>query len=184
MPTYSRPPGSATAAIRSAMARTPVLGSTCGLRGPGGADGAERVGLALAAPVLAVGAVDLDDPDAGGGDVAGQAGAVAAGALDADQADGPEPAQPAQQPGVAGRGDGELRDAEQPADRIQRGSDVHVRVGVHAAGDGAGGGCLYDGQCHRFSLVKGWHAPAGRRSCEPRPLPRPRRSGRHHWRVP
>src|SRR5260370_30280346 len=73
MPTYSRPPGSATAAIRSAMARTPVLGSTCGLRGPGGADGAERVGLALAAPVLAVGAVDLDDPDAGGGRLAGPA---------------------------------------------------------------------------------------------------------------
>src|SRR6266566_8216561 len=69
-------------------------------------------GLALPAPVLAVGAVDLDDPDAGGGDVAGQAGPVAAGALDADQADGPEPAQPAQQPGVAGRGDGELCDAE------------------------------------------------------------------------
>src|SRR5207245_2787523 len=79
-----------------------------GLRGPGGADGVERVGLALPAPVLAVGAVDLDDADAGGGDIAGQAGAVAAGALDADQADGPEPAQPAQQPGVAGRGDGEL----------------------------------------------------------------------------
>ena len=67
-----------------------------GLRGPGGADGVERVGLALPAAVLAVGAVDLDDADAGGGDVAGQAGAVAAGALDAGQADGPEPAQPAQ----------------------------------------------------------------------------------------
>ena len=79
-----------------------------GLRGPGGADGIERVGLALPAPVLAVGAVDLDDPDTGGGDVAGQAGAIAAGALDTDQADRPEPAQPAQQPGVAGRGGREL----------------------------------------------------------------------------
>jgi len=106
-----------------------------GLGGPGGADGVERVGRAWPAPVLAAGAAGLDDPDAGGGDVAGQAGAVAAGALDAGQADGPEPAQPAQQPGVAGRGDGELRDAEQPADRIQRGSDMHVGVGVHAAGD-------------------------------------------------
>jgi len=106
----------------------------------------------LPAPVLTVGTVHLDDPDAGGRDVAGQAGAVAAGALDADQADGPEPAQPAQQPGVAGRGNGELRDAEQPADRIQRGGDVHVCVSVHTTGDGA---CLYDGQCHLFSLVEG-----------------------------
>src|SRR5260370_422957 len=77
-----------------------------------GAGEAERVVLALPAPVLAVGAAGLDDPDAGGRDVAGQAGPVAAGALDAGQADGPEPAQPAQQPGVAGRGDGELCDAE------------------------------------------------------------------------
>ena len=46
----------------------------------------------------------------------------------------------------------ERRDAEQPANRIERGRDVHVRVGVHTAGDGAG---LYDGQCHLFSLVEG-----------------------------
>src|SRR5712691_7693556 len=44
-----------------------------GLRGPGGADGVERVGLALPAAGLAGGADDLDDPDAGGGEVAGQA---------------------------------------------------------------------------------------------------------------
>jgi len=109
-------------------------------------------GLALPAPVLAVAAVHFHDPDTGGGDVAGQPGAVAAGALDPGQADGPEPAQPAQQPGVADRGGRELRDAEQPADRIERGGDVHVRAGVHAAGDSAG---LYDGQCHLFSLVEG-----------------------------
>jgi hypothetical protein len=53
---------------------------------------ARGVGLALPAPVLPVGPVDLDDPD------------------------------------------------------------VHVRVGIHAAGDGA---CLYDGQCHLFSVVEG-----------------------------
>ena len=65
------------------------------LGGPGGADRIKRAGLALPAAVLAAGAVYLDDPDAGRGDVAGQAGAVAAGALDPDQGDGPEPAQPA-----------------------------------------------------------------------------------------
>jgi len=78
--------------------------------------------------------------------------AVASGPFDPDQAHGPEPAQPAQQPGIAGRRDRELPDAEQPAERIQRGSDVHVSMSVHAAGDGA---CLYDGQCHLFSLVEG-----------------------------
>ena len=30
--------------------------------------------------------------------------------------------------------------------------------------------CLYDGHGHPFSVVEGWHAPAGRRACEPRPL--------------
>jgi hypothetical protein len=110
-------------------------------------------GLALPAAVLAVGAVDLDDPDAGGGDMAGQAGAVAAGPLDVDQGDGPVPAQPAQQPVVAGRGDGELLDAEQAPDRVQRSGDMRVGVGVHAAGDGAA--VFYDGQGHPFSLVEG-----------------------------
>jgi hypothetical protein len=92
--------------------------------------------------------------------VAGQAGAVAAGAFDPDQGDGPESAQPAQQAGVTGRADRELPDAEQPADRIERGGDVHVSVGVHAAGNGA---CLYNGHAISFLWLKRWHAPAGRR---------------------
>src|SRR6185437_8608644 len=70
---------------------------------PGRADRIQRIGLALPAAVLAVGAVHLDDPDAGRSDVAGQASAVTAGSLDPDQADSPEPAQPAQQAGIAGR---------------------------------------------------------------------------------
>jgi hypothetical protein len=63
------------------------------------------------------------------------------------------------------RGGRELLDAEQPADGIERGGDVHVSVGIHAASDGAClCGCLYDGHCHPFLGigVKGWHAPAGR----------------------
>jgi hypothetical protein len=95
--------------------------------------------------------------------VPGQARAVTAGALDPDQAHGPEPAQPAQQPRVADLGRGELLDAELPADRVERGGDVSIGVGVHPAGDGA---CLYDGQRHPFSEVEGWHAPAGRRTWE------------------
>jgi len=35
-----------------------------------------------------------------------------------------------------------------------------------------------------LSQVEGWHAPAGRRTREPRPLPRPGRSGRQRRWVP
>jgi hypothetical protein len=59
------------------------------LRGPRRADRIQRIGLAVAAPVLPVRAVHLDDPDAGRNQVPCQARAVAAGALDADQGDGP-----------------------------------------------------------------------------------------------
>src|SRR4249920_2612962 len=79
---------------------------------------AQRVGLALPAPVLAVRPVHLHDADTSRGDVPGQAGTVATGALDPDQADSPEPAQPVQQAGITRRGCLELPDAEQPADRI------------------------------------------------------------------
>jgi hypothetical protein len=128
----------------------PALGRAAGpagLGGPGSADGVEGVGLALAAAVLPVGAVHLHDPDTGHADVAGQAGAVAAGALDPDQAHRPEPAQPAQEAGVSGRGRREFLDPQQPSDGVERGRDVHVSMGVHAAGDRA---CLYDGHCHPF----------------------------------
>jgi hypothetical protein len=110
-----------------------------GLGRPGGADGIQRVGLALTTPVLAVGAVHLHDPHTGGCHMAGQARAVTAGAFDPGQADSPEPAQPVQQPGIAARGDRELMDAEQAPDGIQRGGDMHVRMGVHAAAGTADG---------------------------------------------
>ena len=41
---------------------------------------------------------------------------------------------------------------------------MHVRMGINATGNGA---CLYDGQSHPLLRVEGWHAPAGRRTCEP-----------------
>jgi hypothetical protein len=106
-----------------------------GLSGPRGADRIEGIGLALTAAVLPVGAIDLDDPDTSCGDITGQSGAVAAGPFDADQGNGTEPAQPAQQAGIAGRSGGELLNAEQPADRIERGGDMRIRVSIHAAGN-------------------------------------------------
>src|SRR5262249_32589191 len=113
-------------------------------------------GLALPAPVLAVRTVHLHDPDAGRGEIAGQACARTAGPFDAGQAHRAEPAQPPQQPGITGRGGREPGHAEQPADRIERRRDMHVSVSVHAAGDGAClGACLYDGHCHPFLTSRG-----------------------------
>jgi hypothetical protein len=77
-------PGRAVPALRRAA-------GPAGLGGPRGTDGIQQVGLALPAPVLAVRADCLHDPDAGRGDVAGQARAVASGPFDAGQGDGPEP---------------------------------------------------------------------------------------------
>jgi hypothetical protein len=83
----------------------------------------------LPAPVLAVRSVDLDDPDAGRGDIASQARAVTPGPLDPGQRDGPESAQPVKQAGIPGRGDQEFFYAEQPADGVKRGGDVRAGVG-------------------------------------------------------
>jgi hypothetical protein len=88
-----------------APAARPDCAARAALTAPG-------VRLPLTAAVLPVGAIHLHDPDAGRGDVPGQARAVTASAFDPDQADGPEPAQPAQQPRIPGRGGRELLDAE------------------------------------------------------------------------
>jgi hypothetical protein len=98
---------------------------------------------------------------------AGQARAVAAGPLDPDQADRPEPAQPAQQPGIAGCRGRELPDTEQPADRVQRGSDVHAGMSVHPAGDGA---CLYNGHSHPFHRLRDGTHPLAVGPVKPWPL--------------
>src|SRR5712691_5836220 len=163
----------------------PALGRAAGpagLRGPGSADRVQRVGLALPTAILPVGAVHLHDPDAGCGDVAGQSGAVTAGPFDADQGDGPEAAQPAQQVAVAGRGSRELLDAEQPSDGIERGGDMHVGVGVHAAGDGA---CFfYDGHSHPFLRLRDGTHPLAVGPVNPGLLTRLGRSDRHRRWVP
>jgi hypothetical protein len=123
-------------------------GCSPGQGGARGADRVQRVGLSLAVPFLPVSAVDFHDPDPGRSEVTGQSGAVAAGALDADQGDVPELPQPAQQAGVPGRGRGELPRPQQPADGIERRGDVHLGMGVHAAGNR--GSFFYDGHCRPF----------------------------------
>ena len=64
-----------------------VLASPVASPGPGGRDGVLRVGLALAPPALAVGAVDFDDADPLGLEMSGEPGAIGPGAFDTDQLD-------------------------------------------------------------------------------------------------
>jgi len=119
-----------------------------GLRGPRRADRIQRIGLARSVPVLPVRPVYFHHPDVGRGQVPGQARPVAAGPLDADQGKRAEPAQPVQQPRVPGRGGRELLDAQQPAERIQRGRDMQIGVGVYAARDDSS--VFYDGHSRPF----------------------------------
>ena len=119
-----------------------------GLRGAGRADRVQRVGLAVAVPVLPAAPGCLHHPHAASREIPGQASAVAARPLHAHQRDVPELAQPAGQAGVAGPGRGELPRPEQPADRVKRRGDVHLKVSVHPAGNGTR--VFYDGHCRPF----------------------------------
>ena len=115
----------------------------------------------------------------------GQPGTVTTGPFDPGQAHGAEPAKPAQQLGITGRGGRELLDAKQPADRVERRRGMHLRVGIHATGDGTCfHACLYDGHCHPFLRLRDGTHPLAARTCEPRPLARPGRSDRQRRWVP
>ena len=123
-----------------------ALGRSMGparLRGPGGLDGVEGIGLAALASGLAVLAVHFDDVDPGSGEEAGDAGPIGPRPLHADLADLAEGFEPGQQVRVAvGVGPERLR-AEQATDLVQDGGHVDLAVGVDATGDGARG--FYDG---------------------------------------
>lgn len=106
----------------------------------GGVLGVEGVVLAAAAPVGAVGPVDLEDLDAGLLQVAQESGAVGAGAFDTDAADVAEGAHPGEQGAVAGAGGGERFGVQDVVVGVDHGGDVQVFVGVHAADDDAGSG--------------------------------------------
>jgi hypothetical protein len=129
-----------------------------GLRSTRRLDGVEGVGLPLPAASLAVRAVDLDHLHTRRAQQAGQARPVAASALHPDPDHRPEPAQPAEQLVLARTRGCELRYAEQAADRVERSSDMHIEVGVHAAGHPARS--IYSCHSHPFlRMVKGWHSP-------------------------
>ncbi len=90
--------------------------------------------------------------------------------------------------GIASRGSGKLRDAEQPADRIKRRGDMGISVSVHAAGNrGATGNraCFfYDGHCHPFLRLRDGTHPLAAGPVNPGLLHRTGRSDRHRRWVP
>jgi hypothetical protein len=111
-----------------------VLGDGAGVagqHGPGGGLGVDRVGLALAAPAGAVGAVDLDHADALGHQVLGQPVAVAAGALHPGGGDLAVVAGPGDQVAVGGVGGAKGRGGLVAAEPIQQDRDVDVLVGIN-----------------------------------------------------
>ena len=64
-----------------------------------------------------------------------------------------------------------LRWPEQAPDGIQRGGNVHVGVGVHAAGDGACfSACLYDGHSRPFLWLRDGTHPLAVGPVKPWPL--------------
>ena len=130
------------------------------LGGVGRLDGVHGVGLALAAALLAVGAVYLHHLHPGPAQVAGQAGPVAAGALHPDPRHRAEAGQPNQQLPVTSRGWSETRSTpRQPTDPVQRGGHVHIQMRVHTTSNRARG--IYSCHGHPFlsELGSGWHTP-------------------------
>ena len=99
-------------------------------------------------PRLAALAVDLDDFYALVPQVPRQAGPVGACPLHSNLCHFAKPLQPRKHCLVAGGVRWESLCSEQAANRIERSGDVHIKVSVHAAGNGA---CsFYDGHGHPF----------------------------------
>jgi hypothetical protein len=101
---------------------------------------------------LAALAVDLDDLYALASQEPRQAGPVGARPLHPNLCHLTESLQPRKHCPVAGRVRSESLRSEQAANRIERSGDVHVKVSVHAAGNGA---CsFYD--CHGHPFLPMW----------------------------
>ncbi len=144
--------------------RRPVTG----LRRPrriavqGGQRGGDRVGgIGLAVPTagLPVRPDHLGHLHAGGGQVAGQAGAVAAGALHADLHQFAVAPHPGQRRPEARPGGRELLGPQDPAYLVDHAGHVHLGVGVHAPGDEPD--CICDRRHVVSILFRDWDGIAG-----------------------
>ena len=95
----------------------------------------DGVGFAAPSAHLTVRAVHVDDVDAGGCEVPGEARAVGAGSLHADALDAAVAAEPLQQRRVAGGVRVERGAAQDPPGAVESGGNVGVLVGVDPAED-------------------------------------------------
>src|SRR5688572_16173860 len=134
-------------------------------------DRVELIGLAVAATLLPVRAIDLDHFDPGALQKPGQPGAVGAGALDPDPGQLAEAGEPVVQVSVAGGCRRKRLDTQHTAVAVQSRRDMHIEVRVDTTGDRTR--ALYDGHRHPFSLqlVKGWHARPGKETVNDHAVP-------------
>ena len=121
------------------------------MRSTGGLDGIQGIGLAPPGAGLAIRPVDLEDFHVVVQEEPRQPRAVGAGAHHPDSLDRSEAAQPREELLVAGGCRGELTDAEQAPDRVQRGGDMDIQMRIDSADHGAVG--LYDGHVAIPSLA-------------------------------
>ena len=121
-----------------------------GLGGAGCCDGVDRIGLAVAASQLAVGAIDFHDGHARRAQGARESGSVASGSFDPDTLDRTESPQPAQQRAMTGQSRREGPHPKLTASLIERGDHVLVAVCVDPGCDARGRIC-HGGHRHSFS---------------------------------
>ncbi len=99
-------------------------------RGAGRFDRVELVALAVPSSFLTVRTINLDHRDPGRSEVSRQARTIRTGPFDPDPIDRPEPSHPRRQGCIPCAVDRERRDTKHAADRIDDGSDMHIKVRV------------------------------------------------------
>jgi hypothetical protein len=115
-------------------------------------DRVELIGLAVAAPFLTVGTVDLDHDQAPAAQMTRQPGTTRAGPFHTDSGHVTEIGEPTMQLGITGRCRRDRFNTQHTVVRVDRGRNMHIRVRVNSARDRARG--LYDGHRHPFSLKR------------------------------
>ena len=116
-------------------------------------DRVELVGLAVAATLLPIRAINLDHGDARRREMTGQAGTVGAGPFDPDPLDRTERTQPRRQRVIASRRRRKRPHTQQAADRIDRGGDMHIEMRVDTPTIGRATSTM--AICHPFSRSTG-----------------------------
>ena len=123
-----------------------------GQRGPGGLNRVKGVGLAAAAPGLAVGPVNFDYFNPASTEKTGQVGSIGSGSFNPDLGDGTKALEPPEQFFVAGRRWGKGLRAQQGSQGVECRGYMNIQVGVDPTRHPAGS--FYDGHGHPFLSSK------------------------------